>query len=83
MVPGHERPGRRVARHLRVWRQFVIMAFVREAEYRVHFLLSFFDGLAQLALAVATFLLIYRYTDTIAGWTRDEALLLVQGRGNP
>jgi len=77
MVPGHERPGRRVARHLRVWRQFVIMAFVREAEYRVHFLLGFFDGLAQLALAVATFLLIYRYTDTIAGWTRDEALLLV------
>lgn len=69
--------GRQVARHLRVWRQFVVMAFVRETEYRAHFFLNLLNGIAQLALAVATFLLIYRYTDTIAGWTRDEALLLV------
>ena len=76
-VFGGEGQRQRVTRHLRVWRQFVVMAFVREAEYRVHFLLNLVDGIAQLALAVATFLLIYRYTDTIAGWSRDEALLLV------
>lgn len=68
---------RQVVRHLRVWRQFVVMAFVREAEYWVNFFVNVFDGVAQLALAVATFLLIYQYTDEIAGWSRAEALLLV------
>jgi ABC-2 type transport system permease protein len=53
------------------------MAFVREAEYRVNFFFNVFDGLAQLALAVGTFLLIYQYTGEIAGWSRDEALMLV------
>lgn len=77
VTPGPEGLGRRVARHLRVWRQFVVLAFVREAEYRVNFLVNLLDGIAQLGLAVATFLLIYRHSETIGGWTRDQALLLV------
>ena len=64
-------------RYLRIWRQFVVMAFVREAEYRVNFLLGVFEGVIQLALAVLTFDILYRFTDDVAGWSRAEVLLLV------
>ena len=64
-------------RYLRLWRQFLVTAFVREAEYRWNFFVGVGEGLAQLALAVLTFLLLYRFTDSVAGWSRAEALLLV------
>jgi ABC-type uncharacterized transport system permease subunit len=53
--------------YLRLWRQFAVMSFVREAEYRVNFLLGVGEGAAQLALPVVTFLLIYRFTPRVAG----------------
>ena len=64
-------------RYLRLWRRFAVTAFVRAAEYRFNFLVGAGEGLAQLALAIFTFLLLYRYTDEVAGWSRNEALLLV------
>src|SRR4051812_47222003 len=64
-------------RYLRLWRQFVITAFVREAEYRMNFVIGVGEGLAQLALAVISFLLLYRFTDQVAGWTQAEVLILV------
>jgi ABC-2 type transport system permease protein len=64
-------------RYLRLWRQFLVTAFVREAEYRWNFFVGVGEGLAQLALAVLTFLLLYRFTDSVAGWSQAEALLLV------
>ncbi len=64
-------------RYLRLWRRFAVMAFVREAEYRVNFLLSVLEGLAQLGLALLTFALLYSYTDEVAGWSAAEALILV------
>ncbi len=66
-----------MTRYLRLWRQFVVTAFVREAEYRVNFLVSVGEGLIQLALAVFTFVLLYRFTDEVAGWSRAEVLMLV------
>src|SRR5215212_4072331 len=64
-------------RYLRLWRQFAITAFVREAEYRMNFVIGVGEGLAQLALAVISFLLLYRFTDQVAGWTQAEVLMLV------
>jgi len=64
-------------RYLRLWRRFAIIAFVRETEYRANFLIGVGEGIVQLALAVFTFLLLYRFTDTVAGWSRAQALLLV------
>jgi len=64
-------------RYLRLWRRFAIIAFVREAEYRANFLIGVGEGVAQLALAVLTFLLLYRFTDTVAGWSRAQVLVLV------
>lgn len=64
-------------RYLRLWRQFVMTAFMREAEYRMNFVIGVGEGLAQLALAVISFLLLYRFTDQVAGWTQAEVLMLV------
>ncbi len=66
-----------VPRYARLWWRFVLMAFVREMEYRVNFLVGVLEGIAQLALAVLTFALLYSYTDEIAGWSQAEALMLV------
>ncbi len=63
-------------RYLRLWRRFAIIALVREAEYRVNFLISTAQGLAELALAVLSLLLLYRFTDQVAGWSRAQVLLL-------
>ena len=68
---------RRVLGYLRLWRRFAIIAFVRETEYRANFFIGVGEGLAQLALAVVTFLLLYRFTNTVAGWSQAQALLLV------
>src|SRR6476469_6230284 len=64
-------------RYFRLWRQFVITAFIREAEYRMNFVIGVGEGLAQLALAVISFLLLYRFADQVAGWTQAEVLMLV------
>jgi ABC-2 type transport system permease protein len=65
------------ASYLRLWRRFVVLAVVREAEYRLNFVISVLEGLAQLGLAVVAVALLYRYTDEISGWSAAEALLLL------
>jgi ABC-2 type transport system permease protein len=64
-------------RYLRLWRRFFVTALVREAEYRFSFALSAFEGLSQVLLVVLTFELIYQFSDQIAGWRREQILLLV------
>lgn len=64
-------------RYLRLWRRFLILAFVREAEYRVNFMVGVAEGITELALAVVTFLLLYQFTNTVAGWSRAQVLVLV------
>ncbi len=66
-----------VRRYLRLWRQFVVIAFVREAEYRLNFVVGVLEGTAQLVLAVLTTLLLYRFTVEIEGWTRGDLIMLV------
>jgi ABC-2 type transport system permease protein len=66
-----------VLRYLQLYRRFLILAFVRQAEYRVNFLLSVGVGLVNVALAILTFLLLYRFTANVAGWTRAQVLLLL------
>jgi ABC-2 type transport system permease protein len=63
--------------YLRLWRQFAVNAFVREAEYRANFVIGLVEGLIQLGLAVLTFGLLYRFTDEVAGWTQAQILMLV------
>ncbi len=64
-------------RHLRLWWRFVVLAAMREAEYRVNFLVGVGEGLAQLLLAVFTIGLMYRFTDRVGGWSFPQVLVLV------
>ena len=64
-------------RYVRLWRRFVILALVREAEYRLNFALNVVEGVAQLGVVVLTYALVYRFTDRVAGWTAADALMLV------
>ena len=64
-------------RYLRLWHRFVVLALVREAEYRLNFLLGVAGGLVQAALALVTFALLYRFADQVGGWSLPQAFLLV------
>ena len=59
-----------------MWRFFAV-AIMRQAEYRLNFLLATLQSLGQVALVLATYALFYRFADEVAGWTADEALLLL------
>ncbi len=63
--------------HLRLWRQFWITAFVREAAFRANFFVSAFSALTQVALALITFALIFQFVPSIAAWTQAQVLLVV------
>ena len=60
----------------RLWRRFAALSFAREAEYRANFLVNVGEAAIQVTLAVLTLLLLYRYTDQIAGWSQAEVLML-------
>jgi ABC-2 type transport system permease protein len=64
-------------RYPRLWRRFLITAIVREAEYRVSFLVAVVEGIVQVLLLALTFELLYQFTGQLAGWTRDQVLILV------
>ncbi|HEY3078358.1 MAG TPA: ABC-2 family transporter protein [Chloroflexota bacterium] len=64
-------------RYPRLWRRFFVNALVREAEYRASFALAALEGLSQVLLVILTFELIYQFSDAIAGWRREQVLLLV------
>jgi ABC-2 type transport system permease protein len=64
-------------RYLRLWWRFAVIGFVHLMEYRVNFLFSVVEGVIQVLLAVLTFELVYSFTDSIAGWSQAEVLMLV------
>jgi ABC-2 type transport system permease protein len=69
-------PGSSLRRYARLWWRFVVIAFVRDAEYRLNFAVSVLVGAASLALAVLTYGIVYSYTADVAGWSRAEVLML-------
>lgn len=64
-------------RYARLWRRFFVIAIMRQAEYRLNFAIAVVRSVSQVALLVVTFTLFYRFADEVAGWTADEALLLL------
>jgi ABC-2 type transport system permease protein len=63
-------------RYWRIYRTFFISSFVRELQFRA----NFFAKMAQQAVWVFFFVLIllvvYNRTETVAGWSRGDALVL-------
>ncbi|MDQ3699783.1 MAG: ABC-2 family transporter protein [Chloroflexota bacterium] len=64
-------------RYWRIWRRFVGLAVAQLLEYRANALLSLLDTAAQLGLLVVVYLIFYRFTDDVAGWSRAESLVLL------
>lgn len=64
-------------RYLRLWRRFVGQAFVRDTHYRVHFLTTVGVGVVQLGLSLVPVWLLFGYTNSVHGWSRDEVIALV------
>ena len=62
---------------LRLWRRFFTVSLMREAEYRFNFALGLLQAVAEIFLMLVLYLAFYRFADEVAGWTRDEALLLL------
>lgn len=53
------------------------MALAQLLEYRANALLSVLDNAAQLGLLAVVYLVVYRFTDDVAGWSQAQALVLL------
>lgn len=65
-----------VRRHLRLWRRFVLQAFVRETHYRANLITTTSVGLLQLVISLIPVLLLFSFTDEINGWSEGDAIAL-------
>ena len=61
----------------RLWRRFFALAIMRQAEYRLNFVVAVLGNVGEVLMLAVTLTLFYRFADDIAGWTADEALLLL------
>ncbi|HWV36618.1 MAG TPA: ABC-2 family transporter protein [Thermomicrobiales bacterium] len=64
-------------RHARLWRGFLSLALVREAQFRAHLLATVSVGLIQIAIALIPILLLFGFTESVRGWTRADVIVLV------
>lgn len=63
-------------RHGRLWRRFVLQAFVRETHYRANIIATVIVGLIELGVALIPALLLFTFTEEINGWSRGEVVAL-------
>lgn len=63
--------------YARLWQRFFLLAVMRQTEYRLNFGLALVNSVGQLGLLVVTYLVFYRFSDEVAGWTAAEGLLLL------
>lgn len=65
-----------VGRYWRVYRTFFVSSFARELEFRANFFAKIAQNLVWIGFFVMILLVIFRNTDSIAGWTRGETYML-------
>lgn len=63
-------------RYWRIYRSFFITSFVRELEFRANFFAKIVQNGVWLLFFVLILLVIYSQTDTVAGWSRADAIVL-------
>lgn len=64
-------------RTLRVYRAFFSSSLARELEFRANFLAKVGENLVWMTFFVMIVLVIYRNTDSVAGWSRGDSFVLV------
>lgn len=63
-------------RYWQVYRTFFVSSFARELEFRANFFAKIFQNLVWMSFFVLILLVIYRNTNSIAGWGRGDAFVL-------
>lgn len=63
-------------RYLRVFRTFLVSSLARELEFRANFFAKVLQNLVWMGFFVLIVLVIYRNTDSVAGWSRGGAYVL-------
>ena len=66
-----------VARHARLWRDFLRLALVRESQYRANLITTISVGLTSIAIGLIPVLLLFSYTSDVEGWSRADVIVLV------
>jgi ABC-2 type transport system permease protein len=65
-----------VSRYWRIYRTFFVSSFARELEFRANFVAKVFQNIIWIFFFILILLVIYRNTDSIAGWNRGDAFVL-------
>lgn len=63
-------------RYWRVYRTFFASSLVRELEFRANFFAKVLQNLVWIGFFLMILLVIYRNTDSVAGWSRSDAFIL-------
>jgi ABC-2 type transport system permease protein len=65
-----------VSRYWRIYQTFFVTSLRRELEFRANFFAKIFQNLMWIFFFVMILLVVYRNTDSVAGWNRGEAFVL-------
>ncbi len=65
-----------MSRYWRIYRTFFVSSFARELEFRANFFAKVLQNLVWIGFFILILLVIYRNTDSVAGWSRNDAFIL-------
>lgn len=65
-----------MGRILRVYRVFLTSSLVRELEFRANFIAKIVQNMVWVGWFLMVLLVVYRNTDSVAGWSRGEGFVL-------
>src|SRR5689334_23383721 len=63
-------------RYWQIYRTFFVSSFARELEFRANFIAKIFQNAIWICFFVLILLVVYRNTDSVAGWSRGESFIL-------
>lgn len=63
-------------RYWRVYKSFFLSSFARELEFRANFFAKIAQNLVWTGFFLLILLVVYRNTDSVAGWSRGDAFIL-------
>lgn len=65
-----------VSRYWRIYKTFFVSSFVRELEFRANFFAKIAQSFIWIFFFIMILLVVYRNTDSVAGWNRGDAFVL-------
>ncbi len=65
-----------MGRYWRIYREFFVSSLARELEFRANFIAKLLHNVVWIVFFLLIVVVIYRNTDSVAGWDRGDALVL-------